>query len=226
MKVTAIIPAAGSGKRLNGKKQFLEINGKPIIAITVSVFDECQAIDEIIVAVSMEDIQSTKDLLKDFSKVRKIVAGGIERQDSVFNCIKEAVEESDDDLIVIHDAARPLITKEIISSAITEAKVVKAAIVGVPSKDTVKTVNKEKKIIETLERESIWLVQTPQVFSLSVIKQAYERAQKVNYKATDDSKLVERLGISVKMVMGSYENIKITTKEDLFIAESILKERG
>ena len=158
--------------------------------------------------------------------MKKIVVGGNERQDSVFNCIKEVDKESDDDLIVIHDAARPLITKEIISNAIAEAKVEKAVIVGVPSKDTVKTVSKDNKIIETLDRGSIWLIQTPQVFSLSIIKQAYERAQKVNYKATDDSKLVERLGISVKMVMGSYENIKITTKEDMFIADAILKERG
>jgi 2-C-methyl-D-erythritol 4-phosphate cytidylyltransferase len=226
MKVTAVIPAAGSGKRMNSKKQFLELNGKPVLAITVSVFDECQSIDDIIVIVAKEDVELTKDLLKGLKKVKNVVAGGPERQDSVYNGIEAITPESEDDIVVIHDAARPLITKELISKAVTEAKVSKAVVVGIPSKDTVKTVSPENIIMETLDRASIWLVQTPQVFHYSVIKQAYERAQRVKYKATDDSKLVERLGISVKMIMGSYENLKITTKEDLAIAGSILKGRG
>jgi len=226
MKVTAVIPAAGSGKRMNSKKQFLELNGKPVLAITVSVFDECQSIDDIIVVVAKEDIELTKELLKDRKKVKSIVAGGAERQDSVYNGIEAITPESEEDIVVIHDAARPLVTKEIISSTVTEARVSKAVVVGIPSKDTVKTVSPENIIMETLDRASIWLVQTPQAFRYSVIKQAYERAQRVKYKATDDSKLVERLGISVKMIMGSYENLKITTKEDLAIAGSILKGRG
>ena len=226
MKVTAVIPAAGAGKRMNSKKQFLELNGRPVLDITVSVFDECQAIDDIIVVVAKEDIGSTKDLLKERKKVKSIVAGGAERQDSVYNGIKAIIPESEEDIVVIHDAARPLITKDIISKAVTEAKVSKAVVVGIPSKDTVKTVSPENIIMETLDRASIWLVQTPQVFHCSVIKQAYERAQRIKYKATDDSKLVERMGISVKMIMGSSENIKITTKEDLAMAEAILKGRG
>jgi 2-C-methyl-D-erythritol 4-phosphate cytidylyltransferase len=226
MKVTAVIPAAGSGKRMNSKKQYLELNGKPVIAITVSVFDECQSIDEIIVVAAKEDIELTKDLLKGIKKVKNIVAGGQHRQDSVYNGIEAIKPESEEDIVVIHDAARPLITKDIISRAVTEAKVSKAVVVGIPSKDTVKTVSPKNIIIETLDRASIWLVQTPQVFHYSVIKQACERAQRIKYKATDDSKLVERMGISVKMIMGSYENIKITTKEDLAMAEAILKGRG
>lgn len=226
MKVTAIIPAAGAGKRLNAKKQFLEINGRPVISVAVSVFNECQSIDDIIVVVAKEDIESTKDLLKDYKKVKNVVIGGPERQDSVYNGIMSIIPESEDDLVAIHDAARPLVTKELISSAVIEAKVSKAAVVGIPSKDTVKTVNADNFVMETLERGSIWLVQTPQVFSFSLVKQAHERAKKINYKATDDSKLVERMGISVKMVMGSAENIKITTKEDLDMAEAILKGRG
>jgi len=226
MKVTAVIPAAGEGKRMNSKKQFLELNGRPVLDITVSVFDECQSIDDIIVVVAKEDIRLTKDLLKERKKVKSIVVGGAERQDSVYNGIEAIKPESEDDIVVIHDAARPLITKEIISSVVIEAKTSKAVVVGVPSKDTVKTVSPENIIMETLDRASIWLVQTPQAFHYSVIKQAYERAQRIKYKATDDSKLVERMGISVKMVMGSYENIKITTKEDLAIAEAMLKGRG
>ena len=225
MKVTAVIPAAGSGKRMHTKKQFLEISGTPVLAITVSVFEECQSIDEIIVAATREDLERTREILKDFKKVKSVVEGGDERQDSVYNCISTISKESDDDLVVIHDAARPLVTKEMITSAVIEAKVSKAVVVGVPSKDTVKTVSEDNKIMETLDRKSIWLVQTPQVFSMQLIKQAYERAQKLNYRATDDSKLVERLGNTVKIIMGSYENIKITTNEDIVMAEAILGRR-
>ncbi len=226
MKVTAVIPAAGSGKRMNAKKQFLEINGKPVLSVTVSVFDECQFIDDIIIVVGREDIELTKALLKDQKKVKNVIAGGPERQDSVYNAIEMITPESDDDIVVIHDGARPLVTKEIISAAVTEARASKAAVTGVPVKDTIKNVSDDGMILGTLDRGAIWLVQTPQVFQFSVIKEAYERAQKIKYRATDDSKLVERMRIPVKMVMGSYENIKITTKEDVAIAESILKGRG
>jgi len=226
MKVTAIIPAAGSGKRLNAKKQFLKLLGKPLISYTISEFESCQSVDDIIVISAKDDIEQTKELLKGFKKVKKIIEGGAERQDSVYNGINSVEVESEEDIILIHDGARPLITRDIISKAISEAKVAKAVVVGVPSKDTIKTVSKDGIVAETLDRKAIWLVQTPQVFSFSVIKEAYERAKRIGYKATDDSKLVERLGISVKIVMGSYENIKITTSEDIAIAEAILKGRG
>jgi 2-C-methyl-D-erythritol 4-phosphate cytidylyltransferase len=226
VKVTAIIPAAGSGKRINAKKQFMEINGQPVLFVTVSVFDKCQSIDDVIVVVAREDIELTKALLKDFKKVKSVVEGGAERQDSVYNGLREVVQDSDEDIVVIHDAARPLVTKEIIAKAIMEVKVSNAVIVGVPAKDTIKTVSSENMVLETLDRGSIWQVQTPQVFRASVIKEAYERAQKIRYRATDDSKLVERMGIPVKMVMGSYENIKITTIEDVAVAEAVLKGRG
>lgn len=225
MKVTAIIPAAGIGKRMNAKKQFLEISGLPVLVHTVKVMNECQVIDEIVIAVPGDDIESTKELIKDFVKVKAVITGGEERQDSVYNGIKAVDPESDEDLIVIHDAARPLITKELISAAVMEAKVSKAVIVGVPSKDTIKMVSENNEVVETLERNKIWLIQTPQVFNYSLIKEAYDRADKVGYRATDDSRLVERLGIKVKVVMGSYDNIKITTKEDLHVAQAILNGR-
>ena len=135
------------------------------------------------------------------------------------------VTESKEDLVVIHDAARPLITREIISAAVTEARVSKACVAGVRVKDTLKNVSDAGEILETVDRETLWLAQTPQVFRYNVIKEAYDRAERVGYKATDDSKLVERLKISVKIVNGSYENIKITTKEDLSVAEAILAQR-
>jgi len=231
LKVTAIIPAAGEGKRLNAglqsgaiKKQFLEISGKSILSMTVSAFEECQSVDDVIVVADKEDIELTKDLLKDYKKVKKVVAGGAKRQESVHNGLQSASQDTD--IVVIHDGARPLVTKELISNAITEAKTSKAVVTGVPAKDTIKTVTPDRTVLETLDRQMIWMVQTPQVFKFDLIKEAYERAKKIGYSATDDSKLVERLGISVKMIMGSYENIKITTKEDLVIAEAILAGRG
>lgn len=226
MKVTAIIPAAGSGKRMNAKKQFLEILGKPVLSLTVAVFEQCQNIDDIIVAVGKDDIDVAREILKGVKKLKGVVAGGEHRQDSVYNALTTISPESDDDIVVVHDAARPLVTKELISRAVTEAKVSKAVVTGVPSRDTVKTVSKDNIVMETLERDTIWLVQTPQAFQFSLIKQAYERAKKINYTATDDSKLVERLGISVKMITGLYENIKITTKDDLALVEALMKGRG
>jgi 2-C-methyl-D-erythritol 4-phosphate cytidylyltransferase len=231
LKVTAIIPAAGSGKRLSEsmssgdvKKQFLHISGKPMLSRTVSVFESCQSIDDIIVVVAKEDIDVTGNILAGYKKVKKIIAGGAERQDSVYNGLREV--SADTDIVVIHDGARPLVTKEIIATAVTEAKTSRAVVVGVPSKDTIKNVTDDHMVQDTLDRSRIWLVQTPQVFELKLIKEAYERAKKVGYSATDDSKLVERLGIPVKMVFGSYENIKVTGKEDIILAEAIITGRG
>jgi len=230
LRVTAIIAAAGSGKRIGSclpagtaKKQFLEILGKSILSMTVSVFEECQSVDDIIVVVNKDDVEQASNVLSGYKKLLKIVPGGAERQNSVYNGLQAASRETD--IVVIHDGARPLVTKEMISGAINEAKTSKAVITGMPVKDTIKTVSKENVVLETLDRDTIWIVQTPQAFEFNLIKEAYERANKIGYLATDDSKLVERLGISVKMVMGSYENIKITTKEDMKIAEAILKER-
>lgn len=195
-----------------------------MISITVGVFEDCQSIDDVIIVANKEDVDLMRDILKDFKKVIKIIIGGAERQDSVYSGLQ--VVSPDTDIVVIHDGARPLVTKDIIANAVTEARVSKAAIVGIPAKDTIKTVSPENVVMETLERSSIWQAQTPQAFKYEVIKEAYERANKIGYKATDDSKLVERLGVSVKMVMGSYENIKITTREDIAMAEAILKARG
>ena len=227
MKITAIIAAAGQGSRMGGKgKQFIELEGKPIIGWTISVFEESDPVGEIVLVLNKDDLEMGRELIKsqNFKKVTNVVPGGKERQDSVWNGLRTL--KSDTDMVVIHDGARPLVTKELISSSIAEAKVHGAAIVATPLADTVKSSKENGFVLDTLERSNLWSVQTPQTFKYKVIFEAYERAQKIGYHATDDAKLVERLGLPVKIVMGSCENIKITTPEDLDIAKCILKNRA
>ncbi len=221
MKTVAIIVAAGEGMRMGQSKQFIEILGKPILSWTISVFEESEFIDDIILVVNFSDIERAKSFK--FKKIINVVEGGREREDSVYNGLK--VVGGDVDVVLIHDGARPLLTKNIIASAISEVKVSPAVVVGVPIIDTVKKIGDENFIISTEDREALWLAQTPQVFKYKLIKEAYDRAYKVGYKATDDSTLVERLGYKAKIIMGSYENIKITFPEDLIIAEAILERR-
>lgn len=225
MSVSAIIPAAGTGERMGLKKQFIELLGRPLIYYTLLPFEESELIDDVILVVGIDDTDRIKKLIEQsgFKKVKKIIIGGKERQDSVYNGIKAI--SSSCKYVLIHDGARPLVTREIISSVATEVNLHKAVVVGIPSKDTVKSVSDEGFIKETLDRGSVWLIQTPQIFSYDIIKKAYERAFKIGYIATDDSRLVERLGQKVKIVKGSYENIKVTTPEDIVFAEAILRKR-
>lgn len=215
MKTTAIITAGGTGKRMGRPKQFLELLGKPIIEWTISVFKACKLINDIILVVTEDDMkQSEKYNLK-------LAIGGKERVDSVKNGLK--LVESDTDLVLIHDGARPLITSDIIETSIRTAMNNDAVIVGVPVKDTIKEVDNDSlDVIRTLDRKLLWHIQTPQIFKYSLIKTAYENMKGF---VTDDAKLVEDLGINVKVIMGSYENIKITTPEDLLVAETLLKNR-
>jgi 2-C-methyl-D-erythritol 4-phosphate cytidylyltransferase len=141
----------------------------------------------------------------------------------VYNGIQ--VVSDDTDIVVIHDGARPFVTKEIILEAVSETRAHRAVIVGMPVKDTIKTVKDDRLVSNTLDRDVLWQVQTPQVFDFKLIKEAYERAKRLDVQATDDARLVERLGEKVKMISGSYDNIKITTPEDLKIAEAILRSR-
>ncbi|OGC14694.1 2-C-methyl-D-erythritol 4-phosphate cytidylyltransferase [candidate division WOR-1 bacterium RIFOXYC2_FULL_37_10] len=215
MKTTAIITAGGSGKRMGGSKQFLALLGKPMLEWTIDAFKKCDAINEIILVVASENVEKAK------SYGFKVAEGGAERTDSVRNGL--ALVSPDTDIVLIHDGARPLVTDKIIRSAIEGTKETGACIVGVQVKDTVKKVDSREWIVEeTLDRDTLWQVQTPQAFRYDIIKKAYDNAKG---NATDDSKLVEDLGIKVKMVMGSYENIKVTTSEDLIIAEEILRKR-
>ena len=225
MKVSAIIAAAGYGKRLGQPKQFLELLGKPIVSYSLRVFDACELIDEIILVINQEDLGKAERLVAELgiSKPVKFAIGGEERQDSVHHGLNRISEDTE--IVVIHDGCRPLVTKSLIVELVSEAKASGAAIPGVPAKDTIKEVDEKNLVSSTLDRSILFNIQTPQAFKKDLIKEAYEHAQRIGYKATDDARLVERLGQPVKVVTGSYENIKITTPDDLVAAEAHLKAR-
>jgi 2-C-methyl-D-erythritol 4-phosphate cytidylyltransferase len=227
MKVSAIILAAGKSTRMNKglNKVYLAIAGKPALYYSIKAFDEVEWIREIIVVVSSEEREYfTENVLKKFywRKSIKVVEGGEERQHSVYNGLNAISEDCE--IVAIHDGARPLISKEVILKAIKEAYLYKAAVVGVPVKDTIKMVDEDSFVLNTPERRILWAVQTPQVFEKDLIVKAHKIAFEEGYIGTDDSVLVERMGVRVKMVEGDYKNIKITTPEDLIIAELFLKK--
>lgn len=224
MKVIALIPAAGMGKRMGAgiNKQYLLVAGIPIVAHTIAVFDSSPLVDEIYVISPLDEIPYCRSEVVDahgFAKVRAIVPGGAERQHSVLNGLRAVVSPADDDVVLIHDGVRPFVTTEIIERAIETARQTDGALVAVPVKDTIKVVV-DGTIRETPPRENLWQAQTPQAFRYGVIRDAHERAATDGFLGTDDTSLVERLGKEVKVVMGDYRNIKITTPEDLILAEA------
>lgn len=227
MKTTAIIAAGGIGKRMHihENKLFIELLGRPVLSVTVSVFESTELIDEIVLVVPPDEMDRTMSLVKKagFKKIKNVVSGGQTRQDSVYNGLQAISHDSD--IVLIHDGARPFVTKEMIVRAVNEIKTCSAVIVAMPVKDTIKTVGEDGFVMNTLDRELLWQVQTPQVFKKDLIIEAHERAKRLSLQATDDSRLVERLGEKVKVIRGSYENIKITTPEDIKIAEEILRSR-
>ena len=211
---------------MNVSKQYLEICGIPVIARTLQVFEDCRSIDEIILVVNEQDILYCKQHIIDefrFEKVGKIVAGGSSRQASVYNGLREVDQRCE--IVSIHDGARPFVDEEIISRSIQAACEYGASCVAVQVKDTIKMADDEGFVMETLNRSVLWSIQTPQTFKYQLILDAHCKALEDGFSGTDDAVLVERLGHRLKLVMGSYENIKITTKEDLAIAESIVMKR-
>ncbi len=227
--VSAIIAAAGMSNRMKSKinKQFININGKPILAHTLEKFQRCRYIDEIIVVAKEDEINyCKKEIVKryGFNKVTKIVRGGKERQDSVYNGILALDEKTD--IVISHDGARPFVKIKNIVDSIKGASEYGACVVGTPVKDTIKFVKNGEEIDSTPNRNLLWAAQTPQAFKREILMAGYKKAIEDNFVGTDDSILVERLGIEVKIIMGSYENIKITTPEDIIIAESLLKDKG
>jgi 2-C-methyl-D-erythritol 4-phosphate cytidylyltransferase len=227
-KVTALIPAAGVGKRMGKSvaKQFLPLGDMPMLAHTLLAFQRTTEVDEVIPILSQDDMEGClKDVIEQFhiTKVRTLVVGGKERQDSVANGLHKLAKDTA--IVLVHDAVRPFVTAEMIRESIDYAKKGECVTVGVPLKDTVKEVNAKSIVVRTLERSRLWAIQTPQTFPVKVIKQAYAAAQRQNMYGTDDATLVERAGNKVRVIMGSYENIKITTPEDLLLAEEILKRR-
>lgn len=220
---SVIIVAGGSGSRMNMNinKQFIKINEKEVIAHTIDKFYKNEYIDEIILVVKEDEIDYFKEnIIKKYGyKNIKIALGGKERQDSVYNGLK--IVDKNCDMVLVHDGARPFVSKEIIKKAVTETK--KASVIGVRVKDTIKVVNNNE-IISTPNRNTLWAIQTPQTFKYDLLKRAYEKAYEENFYGTDDSSLVENLGEKVNIIEGSYENIKITTKEDLNMAYQTIKE--
>jgi 2-C-methyl-D-erythritol 4-phosphate cytidylyltransferase len=229
VKTVALIVAGGSGKRMghDRSKQYLMLGGVPIIVHTLRTFMEASSIDDIVLVVPERDIDYVKlSIIEQYgiSKVTHMIAGGRKRQDSVRNGL-EAMS-NDCHVVVIHDGVRPFVSEELINTSVMKAIEDGAVTVGVPVKDTVKSVTGDGIIKETLDRQELWLTQTPQTFTREIIQQAYRRAYEDNFYGTDEASLVERMNIKVTMVNGSYENIKITTAEDLAIGEYILKKRG
>ncbi len=220
MKVSAIIPAAGSGERFGEEKQFKLLSGRPLFFHTLKLFLQSDYIDEIIVAVPSANVDSThRDVLSmSAGKPVKVVAGGTRRQDSVKNGID--VSDSHSTLVCIHDAARPFVTEDLIQRSISACEFADGAVVGIPSKDTVK-ISENGLVKETLDREKIWLAQTPQCFHKNKLLQALYYAETENLTGTDESALMEAMGFSIKLVDGDSNNFKITTKDDWIRAEIV-----
>ncbi len=225
-KTVAVIPAAGSGVRMGGgrAKQFLDFDGRPLLAATLQPFQLCRAVDAIILVVPSQDVDYCQaEIVErfDLNKVRKVVAGGKRRQDSVRLGIEAT--KGDYGLVLIHDGVRPVISEVLISLVIDAVKTNRAVITGLPAKETVKEVNSRLRVASTYDRQRVWLVQTPQIFRYEDILAAHQRALHEGWEeATDDSTLIAKLGITVKVVEGSENNIKVTTPKDLELARFLL----
>jgi len=219
-KITAVIPAAGSGERFGGKKQLKIMGGRPLLFHTLKPFIDSDLIFEIVVVVPKNDVQQLSRELKSMISVKPVtvVSGGNTRQKSVFNGLKAASDSSE--LICVHDAVRPFVTKNLIEKTVNACSEHDGVIVAQPSTDTIKKVM-DNQILETLQREIIWRAQTPQVFSKPVLQEALKMAEEENIQGTDEASLLEKIGYQVGFVEGSSLNIKITTEEDWVFAEAI-----
>lgn len=218
----AVILGAGNGTRMgiDKSKLLLDLCGKTVIERSVEAFLNLAVIDEIIVVCRECDVEEFSRLLPD--EEVSFVVGGATRQESVRNAV-ETIDECD--YIIIHDGARPLVSKNTILKTLDEAQISQAAATGVYVKDTIKVIDKDLNIVDTPERSSLISIQTPQIFDFSVYKKALEKATEQKKDFTDDCRLVENLGLQVKTVIGEYENLKITTKSDVILAEALIKAR-
>ena len=223
--VIAIIPAAGSGRRFGRGKTLLDLKGMPVIARTLSALQAVDEIVEIIPVMRNDEMEQTLEIVEKygFTKVRKIAPGGRERQESVSHGL--ALIERKGCIVLVHDGVRPLVTPEIIRNAIAALGDLDGVVTAVAVKDTIKEVV-DGMVRKTLAREVLFAVQTPQVFPYAVLMEAYAEALKSGMHFTDDAAMVEHNGGSVKVVEGEYSNIKITTREDLDVAEAFLKNRS
>lgn len=245
IKVIAIVPAAGFGRRFGSgiNKPFRSLCGKPLVIWSLETLEAVINVKDIIPVLKTEDVEYGKKIFKEYgiSKVKMIAPGGNERQDSVYNGLK--LIEDKNCIVLIHDGARPLIEKDLIEKAIKELVILTSeaqggrfkrgngrskrcdgVIFGVPLKDTIKKAENGM-VTETLKRDTLWAIQTPQIFPYKTIFSAYEKAREEGFYSTDDAALVERYGGKLKVVIGSYKNIKITTPEDIVIAEFLISRK-
>ena len=226
-KNTAIVLAAGQEKRMHSKiqKQFLKIQGYPDLYYSLRCFQESPLIQDIILVTGEDALSYCKEeIVKKygFTKVSNVIAGGKERYDSVYAGLCAC---KDCRYVLIHDGARPFITEEIIERGLEKVKETGACVVGMPSKDTIKLSDAEGYVKETPDRKCVWTIQTPQIFSYALIREAHDSIRKKDMsKITDDAMVIEHeTGVKVALAEGSYQNIKITTPEDLYIAEAFLR---
>ena len=223
--ISAIILAGGKGKRMGApvSKQFIEIKGKPIIYYTIKKFSENKKIDNIVVVLSKDEVGYFKEnILEKYNlKVDNIVIGGTERQDSVYNGLK-SLEDTNTDIVLIHDGARPFISDRIIDDGIKFAQVYGACAPGVMPKDTIKIKNESNFSVSTPERGSLVAIQTPQVFKFNEILECHEKIKINNIVVTDDTMVAEKFCYSVYLYDGEYTNIKVTTPEDLILGEKLI----
>ncbi|MBZ0167025.1 MAG: 2-C-methyl-D-erythritol 4-phosphate cytidylyltransferase [Candidatus Omnitrophica bacterium] len=223
MKAQAIIPAAGSGTRMGSSipKTLLPINGTPMIVHTLRAFENCASVDGVVLVVHPDHAPEYRRVVEEagITKVKEYITGGSRRSESVGNGLTYV--DANCGIIVVHDGARPLIKPELIDKAVSMCVTDRAVVIGVPVKQTIKKINTNEQVVErTLDREALWEIQTPQVFHKEILVEAYEQAKSLD--VTDDASLVEQMGIKVKVMQGDYFNIKITTPEDIAIAEKLL----
>ncbi|MDY6791021.1 MAG: 2-C-methyl-D-erythritol 4-phosphate cytidylyltransferase [Thermodesulfobacteriota bacterium] len=222
--VSAVIVAAGKGIRMNDtvRKQYLQLAGRPVLSHPLAVFDECRSISKIFIVVPQEDFAYCRKMIVPmFNHKINLVAGGKERQDSVYNGLLAVGENNG--IVIIHDGVRPFVNKEMLESCVKGAKKHGACIIGVPVNETLKKINSFGNIEKTIPRKNIWIAQTPQAFRYEIIMKAHENARVKGYEGTDDAFLVEKMGTQIKIITGSKKNIKLTTREDLKLAEMMLQ---
>ncbi|MAP89027.1 2-C-methyl-D-erythritol 4-phosphate cytidylyltransferase [Candidatus Poribacteria bacterium] len=223
-KICTLIPAAGSGNRMGDphtKKTYLSLLDLPVLSQTIRVFDLNPIISDILVIVSEGDLSNCQAVAitpYDFSKVLNLVVGGSTRQESVYNGLNFVPEDTQ--LVIVHDGVRPFVTDKMIHECVSSASKFGAAAVAVPTKDTIKVIDENQFSVETPNRDQLWAVQTPQCFRKDLLVKAHRQAKVNQVEVTDDAALVEQLGFKVKLVMGSYNNLKITTPEDMVVARA------
>ena len=225
--ISAIVPAGGRGVRMGSDvpKQFLTLGDVPLLVHALQPFESCSIISEIVLVVPEDDCAYCHDHIVPIyglKKISRVVGGGRRRQDSVLNGVQ--VTNPTSDIVVVHDAVRPFVTERMIADVVKAARKHGAAIVAIPLRDTVKRVNFDGLIEETLSREKLWAAQTPQAFQRDILLRAHEQGETDGVDATDDAFLVERMGLSVSVVQGSFHNIKVTRPEDLQMGQAILSD--